>query len=85
MDQRRRVREFVQEKVRFVNQRDIDLDDHQSILLSGLLNSLSMVEVILFIEREFGVDIATGDIQIEDFDTVDSICALLDRTPAVDR
>jgi methoxymalonate biosynthesis acyl carrier protein len=79
MERRERLREFVNEKARNANQRDVAIGDGDSVLRSGLLNSLSMVEIILFVEQEFGLDITASDIRIEDFDTVDSICALLDR------
>jgi acyl carrier protein len=79
LGRRERMHEFVTEKVRNVNKDDLSIGDGESLLLSGLLNSLSMVEIILFVEREFGLDIATNGIRIEDFDTIDSICALLDR------
>lgn len=75
-----RVREFVAQKVRSASRGHLAICDGESILLSGLLNSVTMVEIILFVEQEFGLDITTDNIQIEDFDTVDSICALLDKT-----
>jgi acyl carrier protein len=80
LDRRQQVRDFVAEKVRSARRgEDIVVDDHTSLLLSGLLNSLTMVEIIIFVEREFGLDIAASGIRIEDFDTVASICALVNR------
>jgi len=79
MERRERIREFVKEKVRNGNPGDLVFGDGDSVLRSGLLNSLTMVEIILFMEQKFGLDIAASGIRIEDFDTVDSICALLDR------
>jgi len=72
------VREFVTEKVR-TTRGDLAIRDGDSILLSGLLNSVTIVEIILFVGQEFGLDTTAGDVQIEDFDSIDSICALLDR------
>jgi acyl carrier protein len=79
VDRRDRVREFVTDKVRHATQGDVQMEDSESLLLSGLVNSLTIVEIILFVETEFGVDITANGIQVEDFDSVDSICALLDR------
>lgn len=76
---RRRVRELVSQKVNDVNGSPIALEDSDSVLLSGLLNSLSIVELILTLETEFGLDITAAEVRIEDFDSVEEICALLDR------
>jgi methoxymalonate biosynthesis acyl carrier protein len=51
----------------------------QDLIESGLLDSLSFVEMLLQIEREFGVDVGVAGFEIDDFRTVKTIAAYVDR------
>jgi acyl carrier protein len=56
--------------------------DDEPLVSSGLVDSLSIVEIMGFVEKTFGLDVGRGEIDINDFDTVDSICRLLERSRA---
>lgn len=43
------------------------------LIESGLLDSLAFVEILLTIEREFGVDVRLADFEIDDFRTIGRI------------
>lgn len=49
---------------------------------SGILDSQRMVELILQVEQRFGVKMNVEDFELEDFRSIDSIAALIDRRVA---
>lgn len=51
------------------------LDNADSLFMSGRLDSLSKVELVVFLEQEFGVDFA--DVDFEQIDSIDSIEGLV--------
>jgi len=73
------VREFIVRHVLDGSNRPGVLSDTDSLVNSGLVNSLSIVEIITFIEERFGVDVGDGEIDINDFDSVNNICDLIQR------
>ena len=52
------------------------LADADSLLLSGRLQSIDAVEVVLFLEERFGIDFAEIGFDREQIDSVDAIFAL---------
>lgn len=58
---------------------DIDeLDIHDDLLGSGLLDSLGMVRMIQFIETEFDITVPPEDMIIDHFMTIEHICSYIE-------
>ena len=57
--------------------RNIDLDD-ESLVESGLIDSLGIMKLVQFIETEFGIVVADAELTPDNFDTVPAICSLLE-------
>lgn len=55
------------------------LADNQSFLDSGIIDSMGVMEIVLFVEQEFGIAIEDADITPENLDNLNSICALIQR------
>ena len=53
--------------------------DDEALVSSGLIDSLSILNLILSLERQLGIQIPTADVQPEDFDSVDLITETLER------
>lgn len=53
--------------------RNQDLGDEQDIFGGGLINSLYSIQLILFLEKEFGISIQSPDLNIENFRTVNAL------------
>ncbi|MTH79817.1 acyl carrier protein [Paracoccus aestuariivivens] len=51
------------------------IDGDTELFSSGLLDSVSMVGLITFIEEQTGAVVQPGDVTLENFDTVDRIAA----------
>ena len=55
----------------------LPLADETSLLESGILDSLSLLRLVVFIQERFGIVVDDVDLLPENFDTVDAICAYL--------
>lgn len=56
-----------------------DLAHDTPLLSTGLLDSLSVEQLLLFLEDEHGVEFDESDYSAENFETVDAIVGLLRR------
>ena len=54
---------------------DMPLDGETELFSTGLLDSVSMVSLITFVEEQTGAHVQPGDVTLENFDTVDAIIA----------
>ncbi|KPF66540.1 hypothetical protein IP69_14595 [Bosea sp. AAP35] len=50
--------------------------DHDSLFFSGKLDSLAATEVMMALERDFGIDLADADFDVTQLDTLAQIEAL---------
>lgn len=57
---------------------DAPLVDSDSLLFSGRLQSIDAVEIVVFLEENFGIDFAQVGFDKERIDSVDAICALIE-------
>ncbi len=57
---------------------DEPVDAQTELFSSGLLDSVSMVGLITFIEDRTGGTIQPGDVTLDNFDTIDAIMAYAD-------
>lgn len=51
--------------------------DDTSLLESGILDSLSLLQLVVFLEGHFGITVGDADLLPEHFATVNAICAYL--------
>ena len=51
--------------------------DETSLLESGILDSLSLLQLVVFLEGRFGITVGDADLLPEHFATVNAICAYL--------
>jgi len=55
---------------------DAPLADNDSLLLSGRLQSMDAVEIVMFLEENFGIDFAQIGFDKDQIDSIDAIYAL---------
>lgn len=60
----------------------VPVSEDDNLLGSGLLDSMGMMSLVLFIETEFGVQVPPEDITIEHFLSINTIDAYLRRQQA---
>jgi len=59
--------------------RDYELRDDEDIFSAGFVNSLFAMQLVLFVEREFGIEVSSEDLDIENFRSVNAMAALVSR------
>ena len=55
----------------------LPLGNATSLTEAGVLDSLSLLRLVVFIQERFGIVVDDVDLVPENFDTVDAICACL--------
>ena len=67
----------------FADELAIEIPDTESDLVqSGLLDSLTLVDLLVHLERSFGFTVVMDELDLEDFRSVDRIAAYVDRCRA---
>lgn len=69
---RTKIREFVLKYVR-----DNDLEDGEDMFELGYVNSLFAMQLVLFVEKEFGVTISREELDFNNFRSIDAITTLV--------
>ena len=59
-----------------------DLLDDQDIFSLGFINSLFAMQLVLFVEKEFQIEVDNEDLDVDNFRTVNAIVALVERKHA---
>jgi acyl carrier protein len=55
----------------------LPLSNETSLLEGGILDSLSLLRLVVFLEERFNLTIGEADLLPENFDSVNTICAYL--------
>jgi acyl carrier protein len=55
----------------------LPLTDDTPLLESGILDSLSLLQLVVFLEEWFGITVGDADLLPQNFETVNTICAYL--------
>ena len=72
----------------FVNS-DVSLDQsieivgETDLLLTGLVDSVGLIEIVGWLEDEVGIDVDPIDVVLANFQTVDNMVALVERTRSI--
>jgi acyl carrier protein len=59
--------------------RNHELGVDEDIFASGFVNSLLAMQLVMFVEKEFDITIENDDLDIDNFRTINSIVALVER------
>jgi len=65
------LKEFIQTELKEIIFRNVDFNE--PLLSTKVLDSISLVDLIVAIEEYAGVSVPTGDVTEENFDTIDKI------------
>ena len=56
-----------------------DLRDDEDIFALGFVNSLLAIQLVMFVEKEFGMAVESDDLELENFSSVEAIAGLVRR------
>ena len=60
----------------------VEVEGSTDLLLTGLVDSLGVVQIVEWLEDRLGVEIDPGDVVLENFQTVDLMVAFMNRLAA---
>ena len=56
-----------------------EVADDMPLISGRVLDSLAAVQIVVYVERTFGIEIADEDLELANFDTVNGLVALVHR------
>jgi acyl carrier protein len=68
METEQRIREFIVKNLYYAE--DNPIADEDSFLETGVVDSMGVMELVAFVQSEFGVEVAQQEIVVENFDSV---------------
>ena len=75
------VRGWVENKSREIDNVMVEITPETDLFVTGLLDSLAFIELVVFIEEQSGLRVVLMDIDPEEFTTIRGLCnAALART-----
>jgi len=78
MNVKEQIRNFVAENFLF-SANGFDLGDDASFLDEGVVDSTGTLELVMFVEETFGIDVGDNEIEPENFDSVNKLAAYIAR------
>ncbi len=79
--QRATLRQFVVENFLFGSVGNFT--DHDSFLEKGILDSTGILELISFLERQYGIKISDNELVEQNFDSIDKLARFVSRKTQV--
>ncbi len=80
-----RGRETIKQSIRaFLGRilRNADVGDDEDLFASGLVNSLFAMQLVLFIEKEYGIKVANEDLDFANFRSLSAIADFIQNKRA---
>jgi acyl carrier protein len=73
------IREFIKKNLA-KKQEHLEITDRDNIIANGIIDSLGIIKMIHFLEDRFSVSLRDEDITPDNFESIESISAFLERT-----
>ena len=78
METREKLRQYIIENFLFGNE-NASLDDGESFLESGIIDSTGILEVVGFLEDEFGFEVTDEELVPDNFDSIDKLVDYIEK------
>ena len=79
MNKKAEIRKFVEGLLAGYGD-DAPVADEDSLLVSGRLQSIDAVEIVMFVEQQYGLDFATIGFDRDRIDSIDAIADLVESS-----
>ena len=77
------VQKYIEDEILMGKNRSVAID--QSLIGSGVLDSVRLLQLIAFIEKRFGIQIADAEMVADNFKTIARIAAVIESKRAADK
>ena len=71
------IDKYIREEL--VSNREGELDPGESLISSGILDSLTLLQLISFLEKSFGITVDDDEMKPSNFETINQMRAFVDR------
>lgn len=78
MDVKRHIRAYIADNLLFTEE-GIEYDDDTSFLEKGLIDSMGVMELVMYVGTGFGIHVDPRDVTPENFDSVNRLAAYIGR------
>lgn len=75
------IREFILAKFPLARKRGVR--DEHDLLQSGVLDSLGVLDLVAFVEQQFGIQVSDEELLPENFQTIQALTAFVQRKSSV--
>ena len=77
MDYKNALMEYIRDEI--VKNRAAVIKDDEDLLSSGLLDSLSILKLVSFVEERFGIQVPDEDVVYDNFKSISALAEYLQR------
>lgn len=77
MDRKTALIDFVKNEV--MRNKNAKLDENEDLLSAGILDSLAILQLVAYIEDQFGIKVPDEDVVFENFQSINSLTTYLDN------
>jgi acyl carrier protein len=78
MESKNTIKQFILKEIMASKPED-SLDDEQSLIQSGIIDSLTIMKILYFLEETFKVKVSDDELIPENFETLNAINGLMQR------
>jgi acyl carrier protein len=82
MESEKYLRKYVAENLLYVDD-DFKYDNDTSFIGQGLIDSMGIMELVMYVQSEFGITIEPEEITPANFDSMNKLIAFIDRKQVV--
>ncbi|OQX83602.1 MAG: acyl carrier protein [Candidatus Latescibacteria bacterium 4484_7] len=78
MDSKELIRNFIRENFLFDSD-DAKIDEEDSFLENGIVDSTGILELVSFVEDEFGIEVKDEELVPDNFDSIAKLAGFIER------
>ncbi len=78
MNDEAKIREFILENF-MIGDNEEDLDSNDSFLEKGVIDSTGILELIMFIEETYDIEVEDDEVIPDNLDSVNKVCSYINR------
>jgi len=75
---RETIRDFIVTAFRY-DERNGPLEEHESLLAAGVIDSMGVLELVTFVEDEFGITVEPQELLPDNLDNLNDLTAFVER------
>ena len=77
MDQKMLIKEYI--KTEILHGRNVDIKEDEDLLSAGIIDSLSILKLVAFVEERFNISVPDEDVVFDNFSSIDALAEYLQQ------